>query len=163
MAQHGKLVSQDSGRSSFYPLHDPGRGLLRPALQKEVNAVAAALHRKDFDIEFLARLLCEFPETVFHMRDVENLAPIPRTKDKMILDEGDGGSRPEILIHGSIILQYICLSNGQTQKGGARLTRDSNHGLAPRRYIYVKCQDRSSSLDASGFATKILRKCCGTH
>ena len=63
MAQHGKLVSQDSGRSSFDLLHDPGRGLLRPALQKEVNAVAAALHRKDFDLEFLARLLCEFPET----------------------------------------------------------------------------------------------------
>ena len=92
---------------------------LHPGLErfsKEVDAVVLTLHRKDFDIEFLARLLCEFPETVFHMRDVENLAPIPRAKDKMIADEGDGCSRPEILIHGSIILQYICLGNGQTQK-----------------------------------------------
>ena len=110
MAQHGKLVSQDSGRSSFYLLHDSSRGLLRPALQKEVDVVVMALHRKDFDIEFLARLLREFLETVFHMWDVENLAPIPRAKDEMVVDEGDGGSRPEIFIHASIILQCIWTS-----------------------------------------------------
>ena len=137
MTQHGKLVSQDSGRSSFYFLHDSGRGLLRPALQKEVDMVVVALHSKDFDIEFLARLLREFLETIFHMWDVENLAPIPRTKDEMIVDEGDGGSRPEIFIHASIILKCICISNRQTQKRKerARLTNDSNHGLAPRRYV----------------------------
>ena len=116
MAQHGKLVSQDSGRSSFYLLHDSSGGLLRPALQKEVDVVVVALHRKDFDIEFLARLLREFLETVFHMRDVENLAPIPRAKDEMVVDEGDGGSRPEIVIRSSIILQCICISNRQTHK-----------------------------------------------
>ena len=116
MTQYGKLVSQDSGRSSFYLLHDSSRGLLRPALQKEVDVVVMALHRKDFDIEFLAGLLREFFETIFDVRDVENLAPIPRAKDEMIVDEGDGGSRPEIFIHGSIILQCICINNRQTQK-----------------------------------------------
>ena len=116
MAQHGKLVSQDSGRSSFYLLHDSSRGLLRPALQKEVDVVVMALHRKDFDIEFLAGLLREFFETIFDVRDVENLAPIPRAKDEMVVDEGDGGSRPEIFIHASIILQCICISNRQTHK-----------------------------------------------
>ena len=123
MAQHGKLVSQDSGRSSFNLLHDSSRGLLRPALQKEVDMVVMTLHRKDFDIELLARLPCEFLETVFHMRNVENLAPIPRAKDEMVVDEGDGGSRPEIFIHASIILQCICISNRQThkRKEGARL------------------------------------------
>ena len=87
-----------------------------------------ALHRKDFDIEFLARLLREFLETVFHMRDVENLAPIPRAKDEMVVDEGDGGSRPEIFIHASIILQCICISNRQThkRKEGSHLKKGSN-------------------------------------
>ena len=113
MAEYRKLVSQDSGRSSFYLLHDSSRGLLRPALQKEVNVVVVALHRKDFDIEFLARLLREFLETVFHMRDVENLAPIPWAKDEMIVDEGDGGSRPKVFVHDSIILQCICYCNKQ--------------------------------------------------
>lgn len=75
-----------------------------------------ALHRKDFDIEFLACLLREFFETIFDVRDVENLASIPRAKDEMIVDERDGGSRPEIFIHGSIILQCICINNRQTQK-----------------------------------------------
>jgi len=70
VAQHGKLVSQDSGRSSFYLLHDSSRRLLRPALQKEVDVVVVAFHRKDFDVKFLARLPCEFLETGFHMRDV---------------------------------------------------------------------------------------------
>ena len=80
--------------------------------------VVMAFHRKDFDIEFLAGLLREFLETVFDVRDVENLAPIPWTKDEMIVDKRDGGSRPEIFIHGSIILQCICISNRQTQKEG---------------------------------------------
>lgn len=75
-----------------------------------------ALHRKDFDIEFLARLLREFLETIFDVRDVENLAPIPRAKDEMIVDKRDGGSRPEIFIHASIILKCICISNRQTHK-----------------------------------------------
>lgn len=75
-----------------------------------------ALHRKDFDIKFLAGLLREFFETSFDVRDVENLAPISRAKDEMIVDEGDGGSRPEIFIHSSIILQCICINNRQTQK-----------------------------------------------
>ena len=74
-----------------------------------------AFHRKDFDVELLARLPREFLETVFHMRDVEDFAPIPRTKDEMIVDEGDGGSRPKVFIHVSIILHCICFYNRQTQ------------------------------------------------
>ena len=126
MTQHGKLISQDSGRSSFYLLHDSSRGLLRPALQKEMDVVVMALHRKDFDIELLAHLLGEFFESVFDVRDVENLATIPWAKDEMIVDEGDGGSRPKVFIHVSIILHCICFCNGQIQKleGGVWLTHD---------------------------------------
>ena len=85
-----------------------------------------AFHRKDFDVKLLARLPRKFLETVFHMWDVEDFAPIPRTKDEMIVDEGDGSSRPKVFIHALIILYCICLSNRQIQKqeGGARLTHD---------------------------------------
>ena len=78
MTQYGKLVSQDSGRSSFYLLHDSSRRLLRPALQEKVDVVVVALHRKDFDIEFLARLLREFFETIFDVLDVIFLSDMER-------------------------------------------------------------------------------------
>ena len=78
MTQYGKLVSQDSGRSSFYLLHDSSRRLLWPALQEKVDVVVVALHRKDFDIEFLARLLREFFETIFDVLDVIFLSDMER-------------------------------------------------------------------------------------
>ena len=138
MTQYGKLVSQDSGRSSFYLLHDSSRGLLRPALQKEVDVVVMALHRKDFDIEFLAGLLREFFETIFHMRDVENLAPIPRAKDEMVVDEGDGGSRPKVFVHASIILYCICFCNRQTQKGKGDAAYPTIEIMGLRRAVFYQ-------------------------
>ena len=54
--QFWKFVTKNMRRSSFYLLHNFGRRLLRPAFQKKMNMVNMALHRENFDFEFLAFL-----------------------------------------------------------------------------------------------------------